>query len=120
MAEDPSLSTPTYSSPNADFRREVLASRKLILASNRGPVDYALNESGELEPTRAAGGVVSALAALSRNTAVTWLSAAMSDEDRLAAKPAGFAKTPFLASIFGSQVRSGAGRSFAPTLQRFQ
>ena len=96
MAEDPSLSTPTHSSPNADFRREVLANRKLILASNRGPVDYALNESGGLEPRRAAGGVVSALAALSRNTAVTWLSAAMSDEDRLAANRPDLPRPHFL------------------------
>ncbi len=96
MAEDPSLPTPTYSSPNADFRREVLANRKLILASNRGPVDYATNESGDLEPRRAAGGVVSALAALSRNTAVTWLSAAMSDDDRLAASRPDLPRPHFL------------------------
>jgi len=67
-----------------DARRALLANRRIILASNRGPVEYTV-EDGRLTPRRGAGGVVSALAALSESTPAIWVSAAMSRGDRLAA-----------------------------------
>jgi trehalose 6-phosphate synthase len=83
------LSTPRGS------RRALLDNRKVILASNRGPVDYALID-GNLVPRRGAGGVVTALAALSSYTDVTWVSAAMSRGDRLAARDAELPRPAFL------------------------
>jgi len=79
----------------AGARRALLDNRKVILASNRGPVDYALVD-GNLIPKRGAGGVVSALAALSQYTDVTWVSAAMSRGDRLAALESGLPRPSFL------------------------
>ncbi|HEX5415554.1 MAG TPA: trehalose-6-phosphate synthase [Chloroflexota bacterium] len=76
-------------------RSALLDNRSVILASNRGPVDYALVD-GALVPRRGAGGVVSALAALTEHTDVTWISAAMSRGDRLAALDAGLPRPPFL------------------------
>ena len=69
---------------NGDVRREILRERRLVLASNRGPVSYTLAD-GVLRATRGAGGLVTALAALSQYTHVTWVCAAMSEGDRLAA-----------------------------------
>lgn len=67
-----------------DGRRGLLRNRRIILASNRGPVDYQQGAQG-LTAKRGAGGVVSALAALCNHTRVTWISAAMTEADRLAA-----------------------------------
>ena len=75
-------------------RRALLENRKVILASNRGPVDYAIVD-GSLVPKRGSGGVVSALAALSQYTEVTWVSAAMTRGDRLAAREIKLPRPPF-------------------------
>jgi trehalose-6-phosphate synthase len=76
-------------------RRALLDNRRVILASNRGPVDYALVD-GTLTPKRGAGGVVTALAALSKFTDVTWVSAAMSRGDRMSARQVELPRPPFL------------------------
>jgi trehalose 6-phosphate synthase len=52
--------------------------RKLIVASNRGPVTYAADGSA----TRGAGGLVTALSGLVSHHDVTWIASAMSDADR--------------------------------------
>jgi trehalose 6-phosphate synthase len=57
---------------------------RLILASNRGPVEYTLNGDGLPEARQGAGGVVSGLLCAVRERPVTWIALAMSDADRMA------------------------------------
>jgi len=63
--------------------------RKLILVSNRGPVTYGRDESGERTTRRGAGGLVTALRGMLSHHDVTWIASAMSDEDRIVAEEAG-------------------------------
>ena len=59
--------------------------RPTLIASNRGPVSFELID-GELVATRGAGGLVSGLGPLVRGTNTTWVAAALSEGDRLAAE----------------------------------
>jgi trehalose 6-phosphate synthase len=54
----------------------------LVIASNRGPLSFSRDSSGDLVPTRGAGGLVSSVGPLIEGTGATWVAAAMSDEDR--------------------------------------
>ncbi len=56
--------------------------RRLILASNRGPVGFSRNEAGELVEKRGAGGLVTALRPIVAQQDVTWIASALSEEDR--------------------------------------
>jgi len=58
--------------------------RPFVLASNRGPVSFSLDD-GLLTSRRGAGGLVSGLGPLVRNTDTTWIAAALSEGDRRAA-----------------------------------
>jgi trehalose 6-phosphate synthase len=69
--------------------QRVLAERRLIVASNRGPVDYTLAPDGSLRAQPGSGGVVTALSGIGRFVPLTWVAAAMSDGDRRVAKEAG-------------------------------
>src|SRR5687768_9012248 len=62
---------------------------RLIIASNRGPVEYELDPSGELIERRGSGGVVTALSAIARYMPLTWISATMTDGDYVAAERSG-------------------------------
>ncbi len=66
----------------ADLCQELLAERRLILASNRGPVDYRLDKNGDLQLYRGSGGVVTALSAISRYVELTWIASTMGEGDR--------------------------------------
>lgn len=57
----------------------------VVLASNRGPMAYTLDDAGELLPRRGGGGLV---AGLSGAAAGVWVCAALSDGDRQAARRA--------------------------------
>ena len=61
--------------------------RPLVLVSNRGPVSFVVPDGGG-EPVagRGAGGLVSALGPLLRDTGVTWVAAAMSAGDEVVAR----------------------------------
>jgi trehalose 6-phosphate synthase len=61
-----------------------LADRRLILASNRGPVEYFVDEKDELRPRRGSGGVVTALEGLSQYVRLNWIASAMREGDRKA------------------------------------
>jgi trehalose 6-phosphate synthase len=63
--------------------------RKLIVVSNRGPVVYERDTSGERLARRGGGGLVTALRSLVDHHDVTWIASAMSDEDRVVAEEAG-------------------------------
>jgi trehalose 6-phosphate synthase len=64
----------------------VSATERIILVSNRGPVQYG-REEGERTATRGAGGLVTALSGLSSQLQDgVWVCAAMSDEDVVVAQ----------------------------------
>jgi trehalose 6-phosphate synthase len=63
--------------------------RRLIVVSNRGPVAYARDESGERVAGRGGGGLATALRGLIARHDVTWIASALSDEDRAVAAESG-------------------------------
>ena len=70
----------------ADLERlcdEVLSQRRLILASNRGPVEHQMSPSGVPEARRGSGGVVTAFNSLTRLAEFTWVASAMGEGDRM-------------------------------------
>lgn len=67
---------------------QVLAERTLILASNRGPIEYR-KVGGTLRAKRGAGGVVTAVSAISGLANPIWIAAALGPGDRERAVQAG-------------------------------
>jgi trehalose 6-phosphate synthase len=65
--------------------RRLLGDRRLLIATNRGPVTFAVTRDGELRPRRGSGGVVTALGQVGRYVPITWVAAPMSEGDRRAA-----------------------------------
>lgn len=59
-----------------------VGNRRVIVASNRGPVEFYREPNGRLSTKRGSGGVVTALAGLARRLPLTWIAATMSDGDR--------------------------------------
>lgn len=68
--------------------QDLLGHRNLILASNRGPIEYHANQEGKLQWRRGSGGVVTALTATSQYMDVTWIASAMGEGDRRVAERA--------------------------------
>ena len=68
----------------AELYDRVLGQRQLILASNRGPVEYQYTPDGRQEVRRGSGGVVTALNSLTHVADFTWVAGAMSEGDRRA------------------------------------
>ena len=65
-----------------------IRAERLIMASNRGPVEYLIKQDGSLKPRRGAGGMVTALIDAGSRMEVTWVAMAMTEGDRLAQKEA--------------------------------
>ncbi|MDQ3690993.1 MAG: trehalose-6-phosphate synthase [Chloroflexota bacterium] len=63
----------------------LLGDRRLIIATNRGPVTFTSGADGSVRPRRGSGGLVTALGQIGKHVPVTWIAAAMSDGDRRAA-----------------------------------
>ncbi|MCU0312073.1 MAG: trehalose-6-phosphate synthase [Acidimicrobiales bacterium] len=63
-----------------------MAERPVVIVSNRGPLSFAVGDDGELSARRGAGGLVSGVGPLVRGTDATWIAAAISDGDRVAAE----------------------------------
>ncbi len=61
---------------------ELLSGRKLIIAANRAPVSFHLDENGERSMQRGGGGLVTALTGLAQHVDATWVASAETDEDR--------------------------------------
>ena len=66
----------------------LLGDRRLIIATNRGPVTFTTTADGSLRPRRGSGGLVTALGHVSQRVPITWVAAAMSEGDRRAAADA--------------------------------
>jgi trehalose 6-phosphate synthase len=62
--------------------RELLERITLIIASNRGPIEFQEEPDGSLTTKRGTGGVVTAVSAVSRYTDPIWVAAAMTPGDR--------------------------------------
>jgi trehalose 6-phosphate synthase len=63
----------------------VASRRRLIVVSNRGPVGYSLENTGERVARRGGGGLVTALRGLVSRHDVTWIASAISEEDQAVA-----------------------------------
>jgi len=76
--------------------QEMLSHGRLIIASNRGPLEFSIEADGSLTSQRGSGGMVTALSAATRFIPATWIAAAMTDGDRRAAEEAdgGLLKVP--------------------------
>jgi trehalose 6-phosphate synthase len=61
-------------------------SARILVASNRGPVSFAVTEDGDLNARRGGGGLVSGLSSVSSDEEQVWVCAALSDGDRIAAR----------------------------------
>lgn len=72
-----------------ELTARMLERRRLIMASNRGPVEFRLDAGGTLTAQRGSGGVVTALSGVARVADVTWIAAAMTEGDRAAAHATG-------------------------------
>ena len=59
---------------------------RIILASNRGPLEYHVDESGHLEAEGGDGGVATALTALVPLADFVWIASAMTEGDRMMAR----------------------------------
>ena len=77
---------------NADLRREcadLFGGGRLVVASNRGPLEYHLADGERPIPQAGAGGLVTALSVGARLANVTWVAAAMTEGDRRIAASGG-------------------------------
>jgi trehalose 6-phosphate synthase len=61
---------------------------RLVIATNRGPVEFFLSRDKTLKYRRGAGGMVTALAEAGNFNNVTWVAMSMSEGDRIAFKDA--------------------------------
>jgi trehalose 6-phosphate synthase len=68
--------------------------QRIILVSNRGPVDYAFDEDEMPIAQRGVGGVVSGLVYAAARRPTTWIALAMNDADRAVARARGKATIP--------------------------
>ncbi|MEO8457490.1 MAG: trehalose-6-phosphate synthase [Chloroflexota bacterium] len=68
-----------------DVTKKLLLNRRLIIASNRGPIQYDIEKDGSLSEQRGSGGMVTALLATAQMVPLTWVAAAMTEGDRRAA-----------------------------------
>ncbi len=64
----------------------MLGRKRVVLASNRGPVRYSISGTGELVSERGQGGLVTALSSVMRHARVAWVASSMSDGDREASR----------------------------------
>jgi trehalose 6-phosphate synthase len=66
-----------------------VAARRVLVASNRGPVSYTQGDDGQLTAKRGGGGMVSGLSTVAEAEDMLWVCAALSDGDRAAVRAAG-------------------------------
>jgi trehalose 6-phosphate synthase len=91
MGDNSSLSAQAGEEASAEDTPGGHAARgRLLVASNRGPLSFAMAADGSLSARRGGGGLVSGLmpglSALAEQSEVLWICAALSDADREAAR----------------------------------
>lgn len=69
---------------NAGEIAQLVGGRRVVVASNRGPVEFQPDAAGRMHARRGAGGVVTALASLAGLLPLTWIAVAMTAGDRRA------------------------------------
>ncbi|MFG2791587.1 trehalose-6-phosphate synthase [Streptomyces sp. NPDC048419] len=62
------------------------AAHQVLVASNRGPVSYEVQDDGSLSAKRGGGGLVSGLSAIGPDVDALWVCSALSDGDREAVR----------------------------------
>jgi trehalose 6-phosphate synthase len=62
--------------------QDLILERRLIIASNRGPITFTRNEQGELQYQRGSGGLVTALTGVAQQAETRWIACAQTEEDR--------------------------------------
>jgi trehalose 6-phosphate synthase len=80
-----------YSNNPADIGelcQQVLGDKRLILVSNRGPIEHRTSDGGEAEACYGSGGVAVALSAAACHAPVAWVASAMTEADRQVAQQA--------------------------------
>lgn len=82
---DPSIST---GQPTEVPLPRLTDTRRLIIASNRGPVEHQLMQDKTLKAQRGAGGLVTALMDVGGTRDVTWVAMAMTEGDHIVANEA--------------------------------
>ena len=76
--------------------QRMLAERRPVFASNRGPISFVENPDGSLAPQRGSGGLVTALTSISRFIPLTWVASAMTEADRQQAADGRLLRAPLL------------------------
>ena len=67
---------------------QVADGRRILMASNRGPVSFSRGDNGRISARRGGGGLVSGLSSVASQDDVLWVCAALTDADRAAAREA--------------------------------
>jgi trehalose 6-phosphate synthase len=83
------VSPPPAEWPSRGYLWWMAERRKLIVVSNRGPVGFSRDPSGDRVARRGGGGLVTALRSLVSHHDVVWVASAISGEDRAVAAEAG-------------------------------
>ncbi|HWF80785.1 MAG TPA: trehalose-6-phosphate synthase [Streptosporangiaceae bacterium] len=79
--------------------------RRILVASNRGPVSFDRGDDGVLVAKRGGGGVVSGLSSVAGSEDMLWVCAALSDADRAATRRAAGGMLDLNGGAGGSQVQ---------------
>jgi trehalose 6-phosphate synthase len=91
-----STSLTLHTLPQTQF----IHANRLIIASNRGPVENHISQNKTLKQRRGSGGMVTALISAANRLDVTWVAMAMTEGDRIAIREAqqnndGLLQSPF-------------------------
>jgi trehalose 6-phosphate synthase len=78
---------------------------RILVASNRGPVSFRLDDNGRLSTRRGGGGLVSGLSSVADQMDSLWVCAALSDADRTAVRGASGGRLGLDGQPGGSGVR---------------
>jgi trehalose 6-phosphate synthase len=92
--------------------------RRLIIVSNRGPIEHTIDKDGTLKARRGAGGMVTALQPAARFAppgSFTWIAVAMTEADRAIASQQDASRTAENPSAFSENTASANGH---PRLRR--
>jgi trehalose 6-phosphate synthase len=75
-------STSTGDQQTQELVNNVLDSRQLVVASNRGPVTFTQRPDGSFSARQGSGGLVTAISAVLQGQQAIWIASAMTDGDR--------------------------------------